>query len=70
MATGRYGSLRNAIGDTDENGVWRPVMPDPTRLASTMEPHERGSILVAAVFAAFLDIYKVRTKAIISLASA
>ncbi|UUZ53609.1 hypothetical protein LP419_33600 [Massilia sp. H-1] len=70
VATGRYGSLRNAIGDTDENGVWRPVMPDPTRLASTMEPHERGSILVAAVFAAFLDIYKVRTKAIISLASA
>jgi hypothetical protein len=70
VATGRYGSLRNAIGEIGDDGVWHPVKPDPTRLASTMEPHERGSILVAAVFAAFLEIYKVRTKAIISLASA
>jgi hypothetical protein len=70
VATGRYGSLRNAIGETDDEGVWHPVRPDPTRLSQTMEPHERGAILVAAVFAAFLEIYKVRTHNIISLASA
>lgn len=70
VATGRYGALRNAIGETDADGVWHPVKPDPARLAHAMEPHERGAILVAAVFAAFLEIYKVRTKNIISLASA
>ena len=70
VATGRYGALRNAIGETDEHGVWRPVKPDPGRLEKAMEPHERGSILVAAMFAAFLEIYKVRTRSVITLASA
>jgi hypothetical protein len=70
VATGRYGSLRNAIGETDEHGVWHAVRPDPMRLQQAMEPHERGSILVAAMFAAFIEIYKVRTKNIVSLASA
>lgn len=70
VATGRYGALRNAIGETDENGVWHPVQPDPRRLDRATEPHERGSILVAAMFAAFLEIYKVRTRSVITLASA
>jgi hypothetical protein len=70
VATGRYGSLRNAIGETDDQGVWHPVRPDPGRLAQAFEPHERGSILVAAMFAAFIEMYKVRTRNIISLASA
>lgn len=70
VATGRYGSLRNAIGDIDADGLWRPVQPDPRRLAQTSEPHERGAILVAAMFAAFLEIYKVRTRSVITLASA
>lgn len=70
VATGRYGALRSAIGETDTDGVWRPVKPDPRRLKQTSEPHERGSILVAAMFAAFLAIYKVRTRNTITLASA
>lgn len=70
VATGRYGALRNAIGDTDADGNWRPVKPDPQRLEQATEPHERGAILVAAMFAAFLEIYKVRTKNVITLASA
>lgn len=69
-ATGRYGSLRNAIGEHDSNGEWRLVKPDPQHLRDAIEPHERGSILVAAVFAAFLAIYKARTKGILTLASA
>lgn len=36
--------------------------PDPDALAGTTEPHERGGILVAAVFDAFLSIYTARTK--------
>jgi hypothetical protein len=69
VATGRYGALRNAIGDTDAEGVWRPVKPDPSRLEQATEPHERGAILVAAVFSAFLEIYKVRTKNSVTLAT-
>lgn len=70
VATGRYGALRNAIGDIDADGNWRPVRPDPQRLDQAAEPHDRGAILVAAMFAAFLEIYKVRTKNVITLASA
>lgn len=69
VATGRYGALRSAIGETGEDGVWRPIIPDPMRLADADEPHERGAILVAAVFAAFLAIYKVRSNAVLKLAS-
>lgn len=68
-ATGRYGALRNAIGEIGEDGNWRLVQPSPKRLQEATEPHERGSILVAAMFAAFLAIYKVRTKGIVALAS-
>ncbi|MBB3695196.1 hypothetical protein [Sphingomonas sp. BK580] len=35
--------------------------PDPDALAGTAEPHERGAILVAAVFDAFLTIYAARS---------
>lgn len=69
-ATGRYGALRNAIGEVGADGVWRLVEPNPLRLREAKEPHERGAILVAAMFSAFLAIYKVRTKRIIALASA
>jgi hypothetical protein len=69
VATGRYGALRSAIGETGEDGVWRPIVADPKRLAEADEPHERGAILVAAVFAAFLAIYKVRSHAVLKLAS-
>lgn len=69
-ATGRYGALRSAIGSTGADGVWRPVVPDPQRLRDAVEPHERGSILVSAVFAAFLAIYKVRARAVFAIASA
>ena len=34
--------------------------PDPDALAGTTEPHARGAILVAAVFDAFLSIYRAR----------
>ena len=69
-ATGRYGALRNAIGETGEDGNWRLIQPNPKRLQEATEPHERGAILVAAMFSAFMAIYKVRTKGIVALASA
>ena len=35
--------------------------PNPDLLEGTMEPHDRGAILVAAIFDAFLTIYSART---------
>ena len=68
-AIGNYGALRNAIGEYDENGKWRPSTPDPLAYETTTEPHERGAILVAAVFDAFLSIYKSRIVDLLRIAS-
>ena len=50
QALGRDRALRSAAG--------QPA--DPSRLKHALEPHDRGSILVAAVFDAFYAIYKRR----------
>jgi hypothetical protein len=58
-ATGGHGALRNAIGKM-EDGVWKRLKPDPEELKKRLAPHARGAVLVAAVFDAFLAIYKAR----------
>jgi subtilisin family serine protease len=68
-ASGMHGALRYAIGETDENGKWRPHQPDPAEYDNTLESHDRGGILVAAVFDAFLGIYGTRTADLVRLAS-
>ena len=60
QATGGRGALRDAIGRM-EDGVWKRFIPDPTDLEKRVTPHERGALLVGAVFDAFLAIYKTRT---------
>jgi hypothetical protein len=60
-ATGGRGALREAIGVFDENKVWRRLEPDPSAYRKLTAPHERGALLVAAVFDAFLAIYESRT---------
>ncbi len=61
QAIGRYGALRSALGRIDpQTKKWIPEKPDPEKIHSTTEPHARGAILVAAVFEAFLTIYKWR----------
>ena len=67
-AIGRYGSLRDAIGKI-KDGVWIPQKPDPSDYRNTLEPHDRGSILVAAVFEAFLTIYKNRIADLLRIAT-
>lgn len=69
-AIGSYGGLRDAIGKTDpKTGQWMPHQPTPDEYARTMEFHDRGAILVAAVFDAFLTIYKLRIKRVVRIAS-
>lgn len=53
-ATGSGQALRSATG-LDH------AAPDPRQYAEVLEPHDRGSILVASVFDAFFRIYRNRT---------
>lgn len=70
QATGRYSALRDAIGKTDPTtGVWAPAKPDPQDYHTVSEPHRRGAILVAAVFDAFITIYKRRVADLIRIAT-
>jgi hypothetical protein len=80
-ATGRYGALRDYIGDfktvgdeSDPSGKstkvkWVRYAPKRTDYESASEPHARGAVLVAAVFDAFLQIYKRRTADLLRLAT-
>jgi hypothetical protein len=69
-STGQYGALRDALGDYDEKGEWHPRKPDPAELALATEAHARGAILVAAVFDAFLSLYKARIADLLRIATA
>jgi hypothetical protein len=67
-ATGMRGALRDAIGKYDpEQKRWIPHDPNPSEYKIVTEPHRRGSILVAAVFDAFLSIYKKRTSDLVRI---
>ena len=69
-ASGRGGALRDALGRTNpETGQWEPLLPDVRALDNTPEPHERGAILVAAVFGAFLKVYRARSADLYRIAS-
>jgi hypothetical protein len=69
-AMGNYGSLRDAIGHTDTTTKeWIPHTPSPDEYNTTMEFHDRGSILVAAIFEAFLNIYKQRIASLLRIAT-
>lgn len=69
-AIGQYGALRDAIGEFDKtDNKWKPRQPDPNDYQVELEPHARGAILVAAVFEAFLSIYKSRIADLLRIAS-
>jgi subtilisin family serine protease len=56
---GQRGALRSAIG----------TKPSRDEYVNAQEPHERGRVLLAAVFDAFLAIYNRRTQDLLRLAS-
>jgi hypothetical protein len=67
-ATGRGSALRDALG-SQANGVWKRRRPNPRALENITLPHDRGAILVAGVFGAFLLLYRARTVDLIRLAT-
>lgn len=70
QAIGNRGALRSAIGRVNpETGAWERLVPDPEAYRREKEPHDRGSILVAAVFDAFLTIYKSRVADLLRIAT-
>lgn len=69
-ASGRSGALRSALGQVDaKTRTWKPLEPDPEAYQREREPHARGAILVAAVFDAFLSIYKARIADLLRIAT-
>jgi hypothetical protein len=56
---GKFGALRSAI----------PKDPTPEDYRNNTEAHDRGAVLVAAVFDAFLNIYRRRSADLIRLAT-
>ncbi len=62
-ATGSGKALRDAV-DSKTGGA-----PDPTQITTLLEPHDRGSILVAAVFDAFFKVYQRRIRDLIRIAT-
>ncbi|HEU4883742.1 MAG TPA: hypothetical protein VFT45_15900 [Longimicrobium sp.] len=69
-ASGRGRALRDALGGINkQTGKWEPHTPDVRALDRTAEPHARGAILVAAVFGAFLKVYRARTADLYRIAS-
>ena len=70
QAIGNHGALRDAIGHVNpETGKWESQAADPELYAATTEPHDRGAILVAAMFDAFLSIYKARIADLLRIAT-
>ena len=69
-AIGKYGSLRDAIGEIDEaTKVWKAKEPNGDEYQTIFEHHQRGSILVSAVFDAFVTIYKSRIADLLRIAT-
>jgi hypothetical protein len=69
-ALGNRGALRDALGKVDpKTKKWQPLEPDPNEYLTEDEPHARGAILVAAVFDAFLTIYRHRSGDLLRLAT-
>jgi hypothetical protein len=61
-ALGHRGALRQYLGRRTKDNGWEPIKPDPAAIAKTHEPHDRGAILVAALFRAFTNIYENRVR--------
>lgn len=69
LASGRGDALRSYLGKKNDKGEWEATKPDPSILEQTSEPHDRGAILVAAVFSAFSKVYEARTRDLFRIAT-
>lgn len=68
QAIGNYGALRKYVGD-DKRETLAEVMAAPEDISEISEPHDRGAKLVAAVFDAFLILYRSRIADLVRIAT-
>ena len=69
-AIGKRGALRDALGGIDKKtGQWKPKEANATLIQRTQDTHDRGAILVAAVFDAFVAIYQSRIADLLRIAT-
>lgn len=69
LETGR-GALRSAIGSHNKKtGKWEKITPNPSAYKNTYEAHDRGAILVATIFEAFMRLYNFRVKDLLRIAT-
>ena len=71
QAIQKRGALRSAIATETKPGVWQRIPPsrDDYKKYGDDNPHMKGSILVAAVFDAYLRIYQRETRDLIALST-
>ncbi|RPJ50132.1 MAG: peptidase S8, partial [Chloroflexi bacterium] len=69
VGIGFRSGLRSVLGEIGEDGVWRQKPPDPQEYRTVKETHQRGSILVRAVFDALNKVYHSRVADLWRIAS-
>lgn len=68
-ATTGHAALRSGYLSYDQSGNTTVIKPEKIAWKTVTDPHARGSFLVAAVYGAFLAIYKTRTADLYRIAS-
>jgi hypothetical protein len=68
QAIGKYGALRKYVGEETKERLEKKEA-EPSDFSSVDEPHDRGAVLVAAVFDAFLVLYKNQIADLVRIAS-
>lgn len=63
------GALRSMIGRWNKKGKWVPLKPNPRDYVDNIEEHDRGAVLVAAIFDAFQRTYTFRTRDLLRIAT-
>lgn len=66
---GNRGALRSMIGRWSDDDTWVPLKPNPSDYSTNTEAHDRGAVLVATIFDAFLRIYQFRTADLVRIAT-
>ena len=62
------GALRDALGE-EKDGKWQRKQANPLEITRVWEPHDRGAILVSAIFDAFIAIYQARIADLLRIAT-
>jgi hypothetical protein len=67
--SGNRRALRSFLVEKDNEGKIQLVKPDPAKYRTIEDPHTRGGLLVAAVFDAFVRLYRYKVADLVRLAS-